>query len=184
VNNSLQYWVALYEELKHKSLCLDIEVTQYGGPIAIIGTYVPKNGEIQYNSFIKNKDLTQNNLKNLFSDCKLLITYNGLAFDIPKINKEFSGAIPQETRILDIYQLVRKLGLGTNLKVLENTLGIERMNGDHKGKAIRLWRRYSQYRDKAALQELLEYNRQDVINLYPIMEEIKKRYKKLDVTIR
>jgi len=175
MEDSIQYWITLYERLKSQSLCLDIETTHFGGPIAIVGTYAPKDGEIQYNALVKSQNLSQESLRSLFSDCKLLITYNGHAFDIPKINQEFPGAIPHETKILDVYQLAKKLGLGTNLKVLESTLNIERMSGDHKGKAVLLWQRYVQYNDNTALQLLLDYNRQDVINLYPIMEEIRKR---------
>ena len=175
MDHNLQNWLKLYEELKPHALCIDIEVTHYNGPISVLGTYEPKDGEIHYNSFIKGHNLTKENLMNIFSKCKLLIVYNGLRFDIPKINEEFLGVIPKEMQILDIFCLARKIGLGTNLKILENTLGIERMTGDHKGKAIRLWQQYSRYQDKKALQMLLEYNKQDVINLYPIIEAIKKK---------
>ena len=31
---------------------------------------------------------------------------------------------------------------------------------------MRLWERFRRYRDEEALQSLLEYNREDVVNLY------------------
>jgi len=175
MSDSLQYWISLYEQLKNQALCLDVETTHFGGPIAIVGTYLPKDGEIQYNALIKGQNLNQENMKNLFSNCRLLITYNGLNFDIPKIHREFPGAIPQSIKVLDVYKIARFLGLGANLKVLENTLNIERMNGDHKGRAVYLWQRYAKYNDVEALQLLLDYNRQDVVNLYPILEVLKKK---------
>ena len=173
----LLHWCKIYQELKQQSLCLDIETTGYNGPIAVIGLYKPKDGVMECESFVKGKNLDRETLRKAFDGCKMLITYNGLYFDVPKVKQEFPGIIREGTPVIDLYRFAKNLELDTNLKVLENTLGIERLEDYQKkrGIATKLWRKYSQYNDALALNMLLEYNRQDTINLYPIAEELVTR---------
>ena len=126
---------------------------------------------------MKGRNLSYENLKKAFAGCKMLVTYNGIIFDVPKIRQEFPGIISEGIPIIDLYRFARKLGMNTNLKVLENTLGIERLEDYQKKRniAVRLWKRFAQYNDARALSMLLEYNRQDTINLYPIAEELVAR---------
>jgi uncharacterized protein YprB with RNaseH-like and TPR domain len=52
------------------------------------------------------------------------------------------------------------------LKAVERQLGIERRLKDVNGyEAVRLWFRYVDSFDLGALSKLLEYNREDVVNL-------------------
>lgn len=171
---SLLYWCGLYERLKKDALCLDIEVTKFNGQVAVVGLYKPREGLIECESFVKGRNLTYENLRKTFGGCKILVTYNGINFDIPKIRAEFPGAIPENIPVIDLYRFARKVGMNTNLKVLENTIGIERLEDYQKKRnvAIRLWKRFTEYNDAQALSMLLEYNRQDTVNLYPIAEKI------------
>jgi uncharacterized protein YprB with RNaseH-like and TPR domain len=172
----LQYWCELYERHKQTALCLDIEVTRFNGPISIVGLYKPKDGLIECQQFVKGRDLNQRNLTKAFVGCTLLITFNGRKFDVPRIKREFPGAIPH-VPIIDLYLIASRLNLKTNLKVLENTFGIDRLDPRTKrrGIAVRLWKRYITYKDEKALALLLEYNKQDTVNLYPLAEELMKR---------
>lgn len=173
---TLQYWCDLYEQLKFESLCLDIEVTSFGGPIAVVGLYKPKDGVIEVDSYIRGRNLTIDNLKAAFVGCKMLITFNGLKFDVPKIRSEFPGVLPEKIPVLDLYLFIRMLGINTNLKVMENTLRIDRLDDFTKKRhiATRLWRSYESYRNEKDLGLLLEYNRQDTANLYPMAEQLVK----------
>jgi len=169
----LQHWRELYERHKKTALCLDIEVSRFNGPISVVGLYQPKDGLIECQQLVKGRGLTRENLSKAFAGCTMLITFNGRKFDIPRIKREFPGIIPN-VPILDLYLLARRLGLQANLKVLENTFGIDRLDPrtKRKGIAVKLWKRYITYGDERALALLLEYNKQDTVNLYPLAEEL------------
>lgn len=170
---SIAYWLKLYDKFKFESLCLDIETSGIDKPITIIGVYRPKDGPVQYDSFIRGISLTAENLKPVLHTAKMFITYNGFRHDIPYIRKEFPDAVPK-VPILDLYLLARQMDLNTNLKVMEATMGIERLgdNTDRRGIAVKLWKRY-QEGNYDALQQLLDYNKEDTINLYPLAEKIR-----------
>ncbi len=169
----LSYWGTLYERHKHSALCLDIEVTRFNGPISVMGLYQPKEGVIECQQLVKGRELNRENVVQAFSNCSLLITFNGRKFDLPRIKREFPGVIPP-IPTLDLYLFARRLGMKTNLKVLENTFGIDRLDPRTKrrGIAVKLWKRYITYGDQNALNLLLEYNKQDTVNLYPLAEEL------------
>jgi len=169
----LQYWRELYEIHKQTALCLDIEVSRFNGPISVVGLYQPKDGLIECRQLVKGRDLTRENLVQAFAGCTMLITFNGRKFDIPRIKREFPGVVPN-VPIIDLYLFARRLGMKTNLKVLENTFGIDRLDPRTKkrGIAVKLWKRYITYNDHSALDFLCEYNKQDTINLYPLAEEL------------
>ncbi len=170
---SLLPWCKLYEQYKYQALCLDIETSRFNGPISILGLYQPSEGEMDCTQLIKGKNLTHEDIANAMSACKLIITYNGIKFDLPMIKKEFPGAIPK-VPIIDLFLFAEKLKVRTNLKVLENTFDIVRPEplSTKRGKAIKRWRRYIKYGDQQALQNLLEYNKQDTINLYLLAEKL------------
>lgn len=169
---NLLVWCDLYDRLKSDSLCIDIETTRFNGPISVLGLYRPRDGVIEYEAFVKGQNLSGRNLKTAFANCKLLITFNGLRFDIPHIRKWFPGALPN-LPVIDLYLFARRLGLNASLKVIESTLGIDRLEMQGQQKiAVRLWQRFERYQDHNALRRLLEYNRQDTINLYPLAEEL------------
>src|SRR3989344_2560093 len=141
---NLSYWSNLYKTFKKESICLDIEVTDFGGPISLIGIYTPKPGLIECQTFIKGRNLNKESMQTLFSNAKLLITFNGLAFDIPKIKSEFPGLIPDNLKILDLHLFAKALNMPHSLRTLENTFGIERLTKDseRKGIAIKLWNQH------------------------------------------
>jgi uncharacterized protein YprB with RNaseH-like and TPR domain len=171
---TLRYWSQLYEKLKFESFCLDIETSRYNGPISVIGLYRPADGPVECLSLVRGQNLSLESLKTALQDAKMLVTYNGLRHDIPMIRREFPGAIPGQIPVIDLYRFARRLEMNTNLKVLETTMGIDRLEDSSKrrGMAIRRWRRYREHNDQDALAKLLEYNKQDTINLYPLAEQL------------
>ncbi len=65
-------------------------------------------------------------------------------------------------------------GLYGGLKRVEEQLGILRRTQGIDGiEAMRLWHRYETYRDEEALKVLLEYNREDVVNLKLLDETLR-----------
>jgi len=170
---SLKYWCEVYERNKETALCLDIETQYFNGPISVVGLYRPRDGPIECQQFVAGRDLTRENLIEAMKDCTILITYNGKRFDVPKIKQEFPGVIPDSIPIVDLYLFAVKLNLKASLKVLENTFNIDRLDPRTKrrGIAIKLWKRFQTYGDQNALALLLDYNKQDTVNMYPLAEE-------------
>jgi len=97
---------------------------------------------------------------------KLLVTFNGLSFDVPVLRRTFRGWTPP-TAHMDLCHLWRRLGHGGGLKVIEHEVGIRRPPGvEGLGglDAIRLWQAWLGG-DAAALRRLVEYNLYDAVNL-------------------
>src|SRR3989344_6733235 len=141
---NLSYWINLYKTFKKDSICLDIWATGLEGPISVVGMYIPKPGLIECQTFIRGKNLEKDNMQALFSNAKLIITFNGWSFDIPKIKEEFPGLIPDNLKILDLHLFAKALDMPHSLRTLENTFGIERLTKDseRKGIAIKLWNQH------------------------------------------
>lgn len=172
----LSHWNKLYHQFKHEALCLDIETTGWNKPISVIGLYRPSGGIPEVIQLIRGENLNKQNLTWAIQGCKLLITYNGIKFDLKRIRQEFPGVIPYRLPVLDLYRFSKRCGIKTDLKTLEATFQIERIDAftKRRGIAVNLWRRY-QAGEIAALSRLLEYNKQDTINLYPLAEELTQR---------
>jgi len=70
------------------------------------------------------------------------------------------------TSPIDLFKEKKKLGIKGGLKALEKMFGISRKTEGMNGyDAIKLWESYTVYGRDEALNLLLEYNREDVLNL-------------------
>jgi uncharacterized protein YprB with RNaseH-like and TPR domain len=97
---------------------------------------------------------------------KLLVTFNGLSFDVPVLRRAFPGWRPPPAHV-DLRHLWARLGHRGGLKLLEQAQGIGRpphLAGLGGWDAVLLWRRHEQG-DLAALRLLVEYNLHDAVNL-------------------
>jgi uncharacterized protein YprB with RNaseH-like and TPR domain len=97
---------------------------------------------------------------------KLLVTFNGLSFDVPVLRRAFPGWRPPPAHV-DLRHLWARLGHRGGLKLLEEAQGIGRpqhLAGLGGWDAVLLWRRHEQG-DRAALRLLVEYNLHDAVNL-------------------
>jgi uncharacterized protein YprB with RNaseH-like and TPR domain len=97
---------------------------------------------------------------------KLLVTYNGLSFDVPMLRRAFRGWRPPPAHV-DLRHLWARLGHRGGLKLLEEAQGIGRpphLAGLGGWDAVLLWRRH-EAGDRAALRLLVEYNLHDAVNL-------------------
>jgi uncharacterized protein YprB with RNaseH-like and TPR domain len=102
---------------------------------------------------------------------KLLVTFNGLAFDVPVLRRAFRGWRPPRAHV-DLWHLWRRLGHRGGLKLLEVETGVGRpahLAGLDGRDAVRLWRAHAAG-DAGALRLLAEYNLHDAVNLRPLMD--------------
>ncbi len=150
---------------------LDVETTGLGAkdPITVISLHGPKGTH----SFIRGRNLVDflRELKGL----ALLVSYNGSAFDLPRIRREFG--INLSTPHLDLKPCLQALGYKGGLKECERLIGIQR----HPAQAItgqdaaRLWLQYEVLKDETALLELLRYNLRDAMTLELLAVEVYNR---------
>jgi uncharacterized protein YprB with RNaseH-like and TPR domain len=156
----------LFPEFRHLTGYLDIETTGMSAAydnITVIGLYDGSS----FHYYVKDV-----NLDDFIQDIekyKVIITYNGKCFDVPFI-REAMG-LPMDQAHIDLRFVLSSLGFSGGLKGCERQVGISR--GDITGidgyDAVLLWKRYRMTGDGRALETLLAYNLQDVVNLETLM---------------
>jgi hypothetical protein len=102
---------------------------------------------------------------------KLLVTFNGLSFDVPALRRAFPRWKPPRAHV-DLRHLWARLGHPGGLKLLEATTGVGRpahLHGLSGADAVRLWRAHQQG-DAAALRLFADYNLHDAVNLRTLMD--------------
>ncbi len=103
---------------------------------------------------------------------KLLVTYNGLAFDVPALRRAFPGWRAPRAHV-DLCPLWRRLGHAGGLKLLEAETGVGRpphLANVRGHDAVRLWRAHAERGDREALRLLVDYNLHDAVNLRTLMD--------------
>ncbi len=169
-NLKTKYAWRLYDHFKEESCFLDIETTgvKTTDEVIAIGIF----DGIKTKTMIKGINLDRKKISRELKKYKIIITFNGLSFDIPFLKKRFKNTIPHLPHI-DLKHTCQKIGLKNGLKEIEKTLSISRdpiitkMRG---GDAYRLWRMYFASGDKHYLNLLIEYNEEDIINLKKIAD--------------
>jgi uncharacterized protein YprB with RNaseH-like and TPR domain len=105
------------------------------------------------------------------ADC--LYTYNGARFDLPFIRAKLGLDLFRQLRHVDLMFHCWRNQLKGGLKAVERRLGIERTLPDVNGyMAVQLWWDYVNTGDLEALDTLLAYNREDVVNLYTLRQKL------------
>lgn len=147
---------------------LDIETTGLepaSAEITVLGIYIEDESAEKVIQLIPG-EITHPAILEIFKDIKMLYTYNGAQFDLPFIKAKTGIELEKCCRHKDLMYLCWDRGLYGGLKAVEKKLGIKRtLEGiDGKG-AVMLWHRYIDSGDENALKTLLEYNREDLLNL-------------------
>jgi len=146
----------LYPYFKEEACYLDLEIDSYG-KIILLGI----SDDYQTKTFIKNINLEKDILEKELSKYKLIITFNGSSFDLPKLKKQLKIIqIPH----LDLKPLCIKLGLKGGLKQVEKQLNLNRPQ-HLKGSPVSLWKAFHASGDREWLNLLINYNKEDIENL-------------------
>ena len=164
--SSREHWRA-FPEFADSVAYVDIETTGMGtlDDITMVGLY---DGD-EYRAYIRGL-----NLDEFPADVErfsLLVTFFGSCFDLPILAAHFP-ALRFEQLQVDLCHVLRRLGHRGGLKRIEEKLGIQRSEettGLSGYDAVRLWWQYRRG-SEAALDLLVQYNREDVINLQPLMQ--------------
>ncbi len=156
----------LFPEFRHSTVYLDIETTGLDGfsnDITVIGLY---DGQTVYH-YIRHQNL--HDFTKDIEKYKVVVTYNGKCFDVPFIRNNL-GVSMEQTHI-DLRYVLQSVGLTGGLKRCEVQVGIDR--GDLVGldgfDAVFLWNDFERKDDQKALETLLAYNSQDIVNLETLM---------------
>ena len=161
--------------MKSMDTYLDIETTGLSwlyADITVIGIYLVNGNEDRLVQLV-GSEVTVDNLLEAVDGVQTIYTYNGSRFDLPFI-RGFLG-IDLET-IADHHDLMYdcwRCNLFGGFKTVEQQLGIpRRLQGITGLDAVLLWQRYVEYDDLDALKLLLEYNKEDVMNLKVLRERL------------
>jgi uncharacterized protein YprB with RNaseH-like and TPR domain len=162
---SRHHW-RIFSAFRHSVAYIDIETTGLGDPRDHITTIALYDGKKVFH-YVYGENLED--FKTDIQRYKLLVTYNGKCFDVPFIRRSLGIAIPQAH--IDLMYVLRGLGITGGLKGCEKKLGLDRkdLNGVDGYFAVLLWREFLRSGDRAALETLLAYNIEDVINLETLM---------------
>lgn len=160
-----EMWRA-FGEFKDNIGYLDIETTgtEAASDITLVGLY---DGRVTRQYF----DDSLEELPEALDRYQVLVTFNGSTFDLPFLERRFPGLRLHQIHI-DLRYVYHRLGMKGGLKAIEKRLRIERSpdTQDVRGwDAIWLWERY-QGGEARALDTLLQYNSEDVVNLKPLLE--------------
>ena len=160
-----QQW-RLFREFQPCTAYLDIETTGMGGFNDHITTIALYDGKSVFH-YVKGQNLKD--FKERIKDYELLVTYNGKSFDLPFIRNTLN--IPIDHAHIDLRYVLSSLGYRGGLKGCERQLGIDRaeLDGVDGFFAVLLWREYVRTGNRKALDTLLAYNIQDVVNLETLM---------------
>jgi len=160
-----EHW-RFFPQFRKTAAFIDIETTGmdvFGAEITTIALYDGRS--IKY--YVQGQ-----NLEAFMGDIEqynVIVTYNGKTFDVPFIERYFGIEMPHAH--IDLRYVLKSLGYAGGLKRCEKALGLDR--GDLDGVdgffAVLLWREYAQTGSVKALETLLAYNIEDVVNLETLM---------------
>ncbi len=162
-----EHWRA-WPEFRGAAGYLDIETTGLDigrDAVTVVGLYDGRRKR----SFVKGDNLEE--LPRALEDVRLLVTFNGSRFDVPFLRRAFPRMRLDQLHV-DLVSPLHRLGFWGGLKRIERRLGIERSDatrGLSGFDAVRLWTAY-EAGDDDALDTLIAYNLEDVVNLEPLAE--------------
>jgi uncharacterized protein YprB with RNaseH-like and TPR domain len=167
---TVEHW-RLFESFKYDCAYLDIETDGLGAGAVVTVVSVHRSGRTT--TLVRGRDLSADALEQSLSGVKMLVTYNGASFDLPRLHKEFPFTVPRVPHF-DLRHGCGRLGWKGGLKGVEKLLGIERprevefVTGEQ---AVYLWHLWERKGSENALKLLMRYNIEDTRNL----EEVARR---------
>jgi len=117
-----------------------------------------------------------NNLLKAVDGVNTFYTYNGSRFDLPFIHGSLGIDLESVADHHDLMYDCWRCNLKGGFKAVEQQLGIPRqLRGITGWDAVMLWWRYQYDDDRTALATLLQYNKEDVVNLKVLREKLDGR---------
>ena len=168
-----EHWRA-FEHFSDSVAYVDIETTGLSANsscITVVGIYDGKDAK----TYVKGIDL--DDIVEELQKYELLVSFNGARFDLPFIQHEFPEIEFNQLHV-DLMYPLRRIGLSGGLKAIEKKLGIQRTDDtvDITGfDAVRLWHEYERGSEEA-LDLLLEYNQEDIVNLETIINKTYQQF--------
>lgn len=155
----MQCWTEAYLDIETTGLSpLDCEVT-------VVGIYLCNGAESRFVQLV-GEDITPDSILETLQRAEVIYTYNGSRFDLPFIHCRLGINLAELFRHCDLMYECWGKNLYGGFKAVERQLGIPRRLTEINGyEAIRLWWQYVNNYDHNALDILLEYNKEDVLNL-------------------
>ena len=154
--------------MPHTEAYLDIETTGLtfsASEITVVGIYLCRGEDAEFVQFV-GRDISAGGILVTLEDIDALYTYNGSRFDLPFIHSQYGINLAELFRHRDLMYDCWGKKLYGGLKGVERQLGLKRKLPDMNGyEAVRLWWKYVDSFDLDALNTLLEYNKEDVVNL-------------------
>jgi len=154
---------------------LDIETTGLSpnySQITVVGIYIT-NGTCDKFLQLVGEDITGDAVLESLVGVDTLYTYNGSRFELPFINARHKVDLAGLYDHCDLMFHCWNKNLYGGLKSVECQLGIDRRLKEVNGyEAVRLWWRYVNDYDQDALKLLLEYNKEDVVNLKALRDRL------------
>ncbi|HLD00611.1 MAG TPA: ribonuclease H-like domain-containing protein [Candidatus Nanoarchaeia archaeon] len=159
----------LYDHFKDEAGYLDLEIDSYGR-IIVIGL----SNYYNTNFLVRGVNLDKENLQKELDKYKIIVTFNGSAFDLPRIKNQLGVEV--KVPHIDLKPLCINLGLKGGLKEIEKQLNLRRP--EHlNGNPVELWKAFQASTDREYLELLLDYNREDCENLKGVMEYVYREMK-------
>ena len=150
---------------------LDIETTGLAPDeceITVIGIYRWSEDGDEFIQLV-GRDISPEAVLEALAGAQTIYTYNGSRFDLPYIERILGLDLTRNFNHCDLMYHCWQKGLRGGLKKVEQQLGMKRRSEGLNGyDAVRLWFRYIENDDEEALRILLEYNKEDVINLHHV----------------
>ena len=147
---------------------LDIETTglsPWHGEITVVGIHIVNEFDTRFIQLV-GEDITADSILEALEGVEVIHTYNGSRFDLPFIYCRLGVNLAKLFRHYDLMYDCWRNNLYGGFKAVEQQLGIDRqLKGVNGYEAVKLWWRYVNDYDEGALATLLEYNKEDVINL-------------------
>src|SRR5580704_6836357 len=158
----------IFPEFSDQCVYLDIETTGLSSVfdmVTMVGLYDGR----KYKVFIEGENLQD--LPAQLSKYSVVVTFNGAGFDLRFLKLAFPEIKIPPIHI-DLRWATRKLGMKGGLKAIEEKFGLKRAASveDLTGfDATVLWAKHLRG-EKSALEQLIQYNTEDVVHLKAIME--------------
>ena len=138
----------------------------------MVGIHICNGDNTSFIQFV-GKDIASESILEALNGVEVIYTYNGSRFDLPFIHSRLGINLAETFTHHDLMYDCWRCNLYGGFKGVERQLVIQRKLTEVNGyEAVRLWWKYEESFDLDALNTLLEYNKEDELNLKVLKERL------------